>query len=533
MSYWFKILRESKSFGILIILTLLVSIMGLLSPIFIIHIFNRYISFGLQGTLFFLVFGAITVAIFEFIFRNLRNQIFDQIITEPSKNLKLELLKNFFTLNQNSSNKKFIDIIDFNNNFFQFLSPKNQSNLFDSFFALFTIIILFFLNFYLACIFFILLLFFMIIQNRMIAEKRNLSNSKKYNSFDRLVIKEVASNQDLIKSHNAINYIGFKVDEFFSKKVKLDSLISKIETKQNLFINFFIIFLSIIIIGSGSMLVVGGSLTIGSLIGFNIFATRTVGIISSTQNSFFLMNKADYFINECNNFFKNSENRSEGMQLSRCDGTIELKNLDFSHQNENNFLINNLSTMFRSEEITVVYGPNGCGKSTISKLLVGLIKPKSGEILVDNTNLEKLSLVWYRQNISYIPQNIEILNSSIMDNILISNPKLNEQEISRLLQTVGLDSDLKNSNLTLSGKLDNSISNGILKKVQIARGIAKSAKIYIFDDPLLFLDLDGKKILMKILTSLKRSGKTIICFSNDNEIINFGDKKIKLGKNYE
>ena len=51
-----------------------------------------------------------------------------------------------------------------------------------------------------------------------------------------------------------------------------------------------------------------------------------------------------------------------------------------------------------------------------------------------------------------------------MDNILISNTRLNELEISRLLQTVGLDNELKKSNLTLSGELNDNISNGILKK---------------------------------------------------------------------
>ena len=74
MKYWFEILKNSGSLGVLTILTFLISIMGLLSPIFIIHIFNRYISFGLQGTLLFLVTGAISVAVFEFIFRNLRNR---------------------------------------------------------------------------------------------------------------------------------------------------------------------------------------------------------------------------------------------------------------------------------------------------------------------------------------------------------------------------------------------------------------------------------------------------------------------------
>ena len=69
--FGFQILKNSKSLAFLIIITFLITLMGLLSPIFIIHIFNRYIAFGLQGTLMFLLLGALSVAVFEFIFRNI------------------------------------------------------------------------------------------------------------------------------------------------------------------------------------------------------------------------------------------------------------------------------------------------------------------------------------------------------------------------------------------------------------------------------------------------------------------------------
>ena len=67
----------------------------------------------------------------------------------------------------------------------------------------------------------------------------------------------------------------------------------------------------------------------------------------------------------------------------------------------------------------------------------------------------------YRKQIAYIPQNCEILSSSINDNILIGNNKLNEQEISRLLQTVGLDKELKNSSLTMADPINFSLSMSI------------------------------------------------------------------------
>ena len=207
-----------------------------------------------------------------------------------------------------------------------------------------------------------------------------------------------------------------------------------------------------------------GNLSIGSLIGFNIFATRALGTISSVQNSFSLINKTNLYLKECKDFFRNSKNRFNGMQLSKVIGNLKLKNVSYSYNNDTRNKVNNFSANFNPSEISVVSGKNGSGKTTISKLITGLLTPESGEILIDDTNLEKLSLLWYKNQVAYIPQDVDILNTSIFNNILISNSELNEQEVSRLLQNVGLDEDLKNSDLTIIDPIINNISKGILKK---------------------------------------------------------------------
>ena len=285
---------------------------------------------------------------------------------------------------------------------------------------------------------------------------------------------------------------------------------------------------SIIIIGSGSVFVVMGELSIGSLIGFNIFASRALGIITAAQNSYYNLKKIDVYFTDYKNYFKNTKNRSTGMQLSKIQGNIELKNIDFSYQSDSNFLFRNFSSSFLASKMNVVSGANGSGKTTLAKLLLGLISPNSGEILIDKTNVEKLSLKWLRQYVGYIPQNPDVLSSSIIDNILISNQRLNEHEVSRLLQTVGLDDEMKNSNLTISEPIDDKISKGILKKIHIARTLAQNPEIFVLDDPFLYLDGNGKEMLLKLLNSLVRANKTLICFSEDKEIIGIAHERINL-----
>ena len=248
----------------------------------------------------------------------------------------------------------------------------------------------------------------------------------------------------------------------------------------------------------------------------------------SSLYSFAIIEKTEIYLNECKEFFHGSINRIEGMQLSKILGNFTLKDVSYSFDEGNKYVVKNFSANFNSSKISVVSGSNGSGKTTVAKLLIGLIKPESGEILIDDTNLSKLSLLWYKNQIAYIPQNVDVLNSSILNNILISNPELNEQEVSRLLQNVGLDQELKKSNLTITDSINNNYSKGILKKIHLARSISKNHQIYIFDDPLLYLDNNGKNMLIKLLASLKRSGKTVICFTEDIDVIKLSDNQIEL-----
>ena len=146
MVYWLEILKRSNTVGVILVLSILITLMGLLSPIFIIHIFNRYITFGLEGTLYFLVIGALVVASFEFLFRNLRNAIFEQVIIGPTKSAKFEIFNRSFDV-PGFSKQKIIDALDLNNNVKKFLSYQNQSNVIDSFFFDFHFYFSFFLKF--------------------------------------------------------------------------------------------------------------------------------------------------------------------------------------------------------------------------------------------------------------------------------------------------------------------------------------------------------------------------------------------------
>ncbi len=527
MFYWLQILKKSNLLGIIIILSILITTMGLLSPIFIIHIFNRYITFGLEGTLYFLVFGAILVASFEFFFRNLRNEILDQIIQKPIKQTKFESFNISFEKN-NISKEKILEILDINNNNQKFLSSQNQSNLIDSFFLIFILIFLFFLNFKLSIIFILILLSYLLIQKYRNLKKLRINEANKILEIDRQILRDLINNYNLLNYLCANKYINFFLEKFNNKKQLNDSSVSLLESVNSTYNNFTILISSIIVIGVGATFVVNGEMTIGALIGFNIFSSRAIVVASSAQRSYFNLTLINNYIVKLNKILDKSKKDFEKLQLSKITGYLELKNVDFSFEDSNFYLLKNISLKVVPGTIVNISGNNGSGKTTLAKLILGLHPSKNGEILIDDTNILKLSPGWLKKQIAYIPQDPEILGSSIVDNILLANENLNQEEISRLLQTVGLDEMLKKANLSFTELVNTEISKGLKKKVHYARLLAMKSQIYLLDDPLGCLDSKGVEMVLKLIQSFKKSQKTILTFSDDNLINEISDNIIKL-----
>ena len=105
--------------------------------------------------------------------------------------------------------------------------------------------------------------------------------------------------------------------------------------------------------------------------------------------------------------------------------------------------------------------------------------PSNGDILLDKTNILKLSTNWWKEQIGYVPQNSELINSSIKDNILLANEKLNQQEVSRLLETVGLGDNLKKSNLSFTDVIQDNLSRGLKKGSLCKNTFYKSSNLHI------------------------------------------------------
>jgi ABC-type multidrug transport system fused ATPase/permease subunit len=244
------------------------------------------------------------------------------------------------------------------------------------------------------------------------------------------------------------------------------------------------------------------------------------------HSNFSKSNLSEKFLSNDNNF---SFNKS-----------VVLKNISFFYKDNSENILNDVSITFFKGKCYILLGDNGSGKSTILNIVSGLLQPKNGKILIDGDIDINTSRSEWLKKISYVQQDVFLLNKTIKENITLNfNNSYNVERYNLIKKILLLEkafqSDDENNELDSSvvGVAGSTLSGGQRQLISIARALYKNADIFLFDEPSSALDLDHQKILKNVISYLKSNNKTIIIITHDLSLFNeFSDKiyKIESGK---
>ena len=192
---------------------------------------------------------------------------------------------------------------------------------------------------------------------------------------------------------------------------------------------------------------------------------------------------------------------------------IIFENINFSYQESENKVLNNINLTINIGEFVALVGMSGCGKSTLVNLIPRLYIPDSGTIMIGETNIQDLKLETLRKNISYVGQDTVLFNDTIKNNILYGQKNISEKDIARSLeQSYSKDfiEDMPDGINTVIGENGVLLSGGQRQRLAIARAFLKNSHILIFDEATSSLDSVSEKYIQKALDELKDGKTTLI-----------------------
>ena len=194
-------------------------------------------------------------------------------------------------------------------------------------------------------------------------------------------------------------------------------------------------------------------------------------------------------------------------------------------------VLSKISITIKKGKCIGIYGGSGVGKTTLNNLISGLLIPKSGKILVDNVDINKIDTDWNKK-VSYISQKPFFINATIKQNITFKDKtKINKQKFLFAVNNSGLGefiNSLPQKLNTIIGERGAFLSAGQLQRISIARTLYYDPDLIICDEATNSLDKKNEDMILRNIERIKKKGKTIIMISHNYENFFFCDEIYKL-----
>ena len=211
---------------------------------------------------------------------------------------------------------------------------------------------------------------------------------------------------------------------------------------------------------------------------------------------------------------------------------IEVKNLCVSYQ-QNHYILENINLNIKKGSFNVFIGETGIGKTTLLKIISGLIRPNKGEIIIGDQNLNKLSqpyLSIFRRGIGLILEDFPLLEDYTIYENLSLPLKISNSSKKNIIQKINYFLELFNMKNKVH-RFPKQLSQGENQKILIIRAIINNPFLLVADEPFSNIDKEESIKIIKILQSLQKKGLTLLTTSHEQ--YNFSNKNINYFKIFD
>jgi ATP-binding cassette subfamily C protein len=208
--------------------------------------------------------------------------------------------------------------------------------------------------------------------------------------------------------------------------------------------------------------------------------------------------------------------------------SLRLNNVHFSYGKT--VVLWNASLTVPAGSFTAIMGPSGAGKTTIADLFIGLLRPQEGQILIDNVPLEQVDLRQWRRMIGYVPQEPFLLHDTVLWNVTLGDPELNEADAEAALRAAGaweFVAELPQQIHSSVAERGTALSGGERQRIAIARALARRPKLLILDEVTSSLDPQTEAAICRTLQGL-RGRLTILVISHQPAVVEAADRIYRI-----
>lgn len=362
--------------------------------------------------------------------------------------------------------------------------------------------------------------------------------------YQRKIMESAAElESQLVESLNSISTIKrFGIEEYANLKTESRFVLLLRNSYRSIYgailtqngIQFLSTGITIAILWYGSTLVINQELTPGTLMMFY----SLIGYILSPIGSLITANQtiqdatiaADRLFQIMDLELEQSENDQKITLESNMIGNIIFKDVNFRYGSRRQ-VFESLNLTITQKITTAIVGESGSGKTTLISLLQHIYPIQTGQIHIGDYDIAQITNESLRKRVGVVPQQIELFDGSIAENIAVGDIQPNMKQIVDITQELGLKEFIENlpkGYMTPVGEHGVSLSGGERQRIAIARTIYKNPDIIIFDEATSSLDSISEQYVKRALSRLSSSGKTIIIIAHRLSTVKSADSIVVL-----
>jgi len=262
-----------------------------------------------------------------------------------------------------------------------------------------------------------------------------------------------------------------------------------------------------------------------------ILLGRVIGQLSKIQKQYQKLTAKESAFWSLRKAIKQAEKAREiweGTEQPRLDSAIRLDRVSFAYGDKK--VLQDVSLTIPTRSLTTIIGTSGAGKTTLVDLIIGLYKPDTGAVYLDDVPLTRIDLKLWRRKLGYVPQEQLLLHDSILTNVTLGDPQLTEADAEYALKEANaweFVSELPEGLHSSVGERGTKLSGGQRQRIMIARALAHQPSVLILDEPTSALDPASEALISETLRRL-RNDYTILAISHQPALAESSDVVYRL-----
>ncbi len=535
--FWGTIFKSWRIYRDVLVASFLINVFGLVSPFFVLIVYDRVIPNNAVETLWVLAIGVTVIYFFSVLMRGLRSYFVDEAGNKANLKISAMLLQKVLDLRMEvrpQSIGSFTKNIQEFESIRDFVTSFSITAVIDLPFMVLGLFVVWYLGGAIVYLFLVviavLLIYALLIQ---IPLQKAVGRTFQASSQKNAILVEGLSGLETIKMLGAESQIQRAWEEAVSYIAKWSSRSRFLSGSVN-DLSFFM--QSTVVVGvvvAGVYMIGEGLLTQGGLIALVILSRQVIAPMGQVVSLATRFQRAREAMKTLNDIMALPVERPAGktfLHRVRFDGAIGIKNLTFSYPGQSSKVLNNITLEVRAGEKVGIIGPIGSGKTTLGKLMLGLFEPSSGMVTMDGTDIRQIDPTELRRFIGYVPQDIQLFRGTVRNNVTMGAQDVDDLTIMRASILAGVDDFIKKHPLGFDmeiGELGRGLSGGQRQCIVIARAMLLDPPVLVLDEPTSNMDNRTEVRLKKQLSDVIRD-KTLILITHRASLLEMVDRLVVI-----